>query len=198
MFFVVKYYLLLFLPFLFFIVGCHSAPSDISGKLLEIWAEEIVPGAKNISDRMITTHDEDGVAAYYWKTDEYLKSPVKENLEPVGFSRLLYLCNAEQHIFLAGVLKKHSFLLCSEAETARLFKMLYNCDHTDLPLVHIWMLEKDLYLLVCHHGGSSGERSYLFFATKNNKVVQIADFQYLPELDQIREVADRIRSLKNK
>ena len=61
------------------------------------------------------------------------------------------------------------------------------------PIVHLWKLDSDIYLLIYHGGGSSGERSYIFYF-KNIEKWQ--GFENLPNAEQIKELAARIRAMK--
>lgn len=191
-------------PFLTFILpiflvsSCSSTQHKIADRLLEKWPCEIDQEIKKIDDRVVEGKGKDGLGTYYWKTDEYLKSPKAENLKEENFNEILRIVNAEYHLVLEKFLQKASFQLCSEKETAKLFKLLRKDEHKELPIVHLWKLEQDLYLLICHEGGSSGERSYTFFIAKNDKAIAIEEFSNPPDRQQIRKIATRIREMKCK
>lgn len=191
-------------PFLTFILpiflvsGCSSTQYKTADRLLEKWPYEIDGEIKKIDDRVVEGKGKDGLGTYYWKTDEYLKSPKTENLKEENFNQILRIVNAEYQLVVEKFLKKAAFHLCSEKETVKLFEILRGDEHKKLPIVHLWNLEQDLYLLICHEGGSSGERSYTFFIAKNDKGIVIEEFSNPPDRQQIRETAARIRTMKCK
>ena len=173
---------------IFLVSGCSSTPHKIAGRLLEKWPFEIDQEIAKIDDRVIDKADEDGLAAYCWKTDEYLKSPKAENLREENFSQNLRITNAEYQLALEKLLQENSFQLCSEKETADFLKT--HKGYVECPIVHLWKLEGNVYLLIFHGGGSSGERSYVFYF---KDIEKWASFDYPPNAEQIKELAARIR-----
>ena len=179
-----------FLLPIFLVSGCSSTPHEIADRLLEKWPFEIDQEIAKINDRVVEGIGQDGLQTYYWKTDEYLKSPKVENLREEGLSSIMRITNAEQQIALEKLLQKNSFKLCSEKETANFLKLHDIGEYKDFPIVHLWKLESDIYLLIFHCGGSSGEREYSFYI-KNIK--KWASFDYPPNAQQIKELAAGIR-----
>ena len=175
----------------FLVSGCGSTPPKIADRLLEKWPFEIDQEIAKINDRVVEGIDEDGLGTYYWKTDEYLKSPKAENLRKENFSQILRITNAEQQIALEKLLQKNSFQLCSKKETADFLKT--HKGYVECPIVHLWKLEGNVYLLIFHGGGSSGERSYDFYF---KDIEKWEVFYYLPNTQQIKELAARIRAMK--
>ena len=173
---------------IFLVSGCSSTPHKIADRLLEKWPFEIDQEITKINDRVVEGIDEDGLGTYYWKTDEYLKSPKAENLRKENFSQILRITNAEQQIALEKLLQKNSFQLCSKKETADFLKI--HKGYVECPIVHLWKLEGNVYLLIFHGGGSSGERSYIFYF---KDIEKWASFDYPPNAEQIKELAARIR-----
>ena len=103
------------------------------------------------------------------------------------------ITNAEHQIALEKLLEKNSFQLCSKKETVDFLKM-HNLDkYENFPIVHLWRLENDIYLLICHMGGSSGEREYTFYF----KSIEIWEcFDNPPNAQQIKKLAARIRTME--
>ena len=180
-----------FLLPIFLVSGCSSTPPEIADRLLGKWPFEVDLEIAKINDRVVEGIDEDGLGTYYWKTDEYLKSPKAENLRKENFSQIMRITNAEQQIALEKLLQKNSLKLCSEKETADFLKT--HKGYVECPIVHLWKLEGDIYLLICHLGGSSGERSYIFYF---KDIEKWASFDYPPNAEQIKELAARIRAMK--
>lgn len=172
----------------FLVSGCSSTPHKIAGCLLEKWPFEIDQEITKINDRVVEGIDEDGLGTYYWKTDEYLKSPKAENLRKENFSQILRITNAEYQLALEKLLQENSFQLCSEKETADFLKT--HKGYVECPIVHLWKLEGNVYLLIFHGGGSSGERSYIFYF---KDIEKWASFDYPPNAEQVKELAARIR-----
>ena len=177
-----------FLLPIFLVSGCSSTPHEIADRLLEKWPFEVDQEIAKINDRVVEGIDEDGLGTYYWKTDEYLKSPKAENLRKEGLSSIMRITNAEQQIALEKLLQKNSFQLCSKKETADFLKI--HKGYVECPIVHLWKLEGNVYLLIFHGGGSSGERSYIFYF---KDIEKWASFDYPPNAEQIKELAARIR-----
>ena len=181
-----------FLLPIFLVSGCSSTPHKIADRLLEKWPFEIDLEIAKINDRVVEGIDEDGLGSYYWKTDEYLKSPKTENLREEGLSSIMRISHAEQQIALEKLLQKNSFQLCSEKETADFLKT-HKGYVEYFSIVHLWKLDSDIYLLIYHGGGSSGERSYIFYF---KDIEKWASFDYPPNVEQIKELAARIRAMK--
>ena len=177
-----------FLLPIFLVSGCCSTPPKIADRLLEKWPFEIDQDITKINDRVVEGIDEDGLGTYYWKTDEYLKSPKAENLRKENFSQILRITNAEYQLALEKLLQENSFQLCSEKETADFLKT--HKGYVECPIVHLWKLEGNVYLLIFHGGGSSGERSYIFYF---KDIEKWASFDYPPNAEQVKELAARIR-----
>ena len=177
----------------FLVSGCCSTPHKIADRLLEKWPFEIDQGITKINDRVVEVIDEDGLGTYYWKTDEYLKSPKAENLRKENFSQILRITNAEHQIALEKLLQKNSFELCSEKETISFLKKHNICGYEYFPIVHLWKLDSDIYLFIYHSGGSSGERSYDFYF---KDIEKWASFDYPPNAEQVKKLAARIRAIK--
>lgn len=175
---------------IFLVSGCSSTPPKIADRLLEKWPFEVDLEIAKINDRVVEGIDEDGFGTYYWKTDEYLKSPKAENLRKEGLSSIMRITNAEQQIALEKLLQKNSFQLCSEKETTSFLKKHDIYGYEYFPIVHLWKLDSDIYLLIYHGGGSSGERSYDFYFKDIEKWEVFYD---LPNTQQIKELAARIR-----
>ena len=182
-----------FLLPVFFVSGCNSTPHKIADRLLEKWPYEIDQEIAKINGRVVEGIGQDGLQTYYWKTDKYLKSPKAENLREEGLSSIMRITNAEQQIALEKLLQKNSFKLCSEKETANFLKLHDMGEYKDCPIIHLWKLEGDIYLLICHLGGSSGEREYSFYI---KSIKKWASFDYPPNAEQIKELAARIRAMK--
>ena len=130
---------------IFLVSGCSSTQHKISDRLLEKWPFEIDQEIAKIDDRVIEKADEDGLAAYYWKTDEYLKSPKAENLRKENFSQILRITKAEYQLALEKLLQKNSFELCTEKETVNFFKTHNISGYKDFPIVHLWKLDGHIY-----------------------------------------------------
>ena len=175
---------------IFLVSGCSSTPPQIADRLLEKWPLEIDQEITKINDRVVEGIDEDGLGTYCWKTDEYLKSPKAENLREEGLSSIMRITNAEQQIALEKLLQKNSFQLCSKKETTSFLKKHDIYGYEYFPIVHLWKLDSDIYLLIYHGGGSSGERSYDFYF---KDIEKWEVFYYLPNTQQIKELAARIR-----
>ena len=175
---------------IFLVSGCGSTPHEIADRLLEKWPFEVDLEIAKINDRVVEGIDEDGLGTYYWKTDEYLKSPKAENLRKEGLSSIMRITNAERQIALEKLLQKNSFKLCSEKETTSFLKKHDIYGYEYFPIVHLWKLDSDIYLLIYHGGGSSGERSYIFYF---KDIEKWASFDYPPNAEQIKELAARIR-----
>ena len=173
---------------IFLVSGCVSTPPQIADRLLENWPFEVDQEITKINDRVVEGIDEDGLGTYYWKTDEYLKSPKAENLRKENFSQILRITNAEYQLALEKLLQENSFQLCSEKETADFLKT--HKGYVECPIVHLWKLEGNVYLLIFHGGGSSGERSYIFYF---KDIEKWASFDYPPNAEQIKKLAARIR-----
>ena len=181
-----------FLLPIFLVSGCCSTPPKIADRLLEKWPFEIEQEITKINDRVVEGIDEDGLGTYYWKTDEYLKSPKAENLREEGLSSIMRITNAEYQLTLEKLLQKNSFQLCSEKETINFLKTHNKGKYKDFPIVHLWKLGNDIYLLIRHMGGSSGEREYSFYI----KSIEIWEgFNYPPNAQQIKKLAARIRTM---
>ena len=176
---------------IFLVSGCVSTPPQIADRLLENWPFEVDQEITKINDRVVEGIDEDGLGTYYWKKDEYLKSPKTENLRKENFSQIMRIINAEYQLALEKLLQKNSFELCSEKEAANFLKLHDIGEYKDFPIVHLWKLDGDIYLLICHLGGSSGEREYLFYI---KSIKKWASFDYPPNAQQIKELAARIRA----
>ena len=180
-----------FLLPIFLVSGCSSTSHEIADRLLEKWPFEIDLEIAKINDRVVEGIDEDGLGTYYWKTDEYLKSPKTENLRKENFSQIMRIINAEYQLALEKLLQKNSFELCSEKEAANFLKLHDIGEYKDFPIVHLWKLDGNIYLLICHLGGSSGEREYLFYI---KSIKKWASFDYPPNAQQIKELAARVRA----
>ena len=176
---------------IFLVSGCSSTPPQIADRLLENWPFEVDLEIAKINDRVVEGIDEDGLGTYYWKTDEYLKSPKTENLRKENFSQIMRITNAEHQVALEKLLQKNSFKLCSEKETADFLKT--HKGYVECPSVHLWKLEGNVYLLIFHGGGSSGERSYIFYF---KDIEKWASFDYPPNAEQVKKLAARIRAMK--
>ena len=83
-----------FLLPIFLVSGCGSTPPQIADCLLGKWPFEVDQEIAKINDRVVGGIDEDGLGTYYWKTDEYLKSPKAENLRKENFSQIMRITNA--------------------------------------------------------------------------------------------------------
>ena len=177
-----------FLLPIFLVSGCSSTSPQIADRLLEKWPFEVDLEIEKINDRVVEGIDEDGLGTYYWKTDEYLKSPKAENLRKENFSRILRITNAEYQLALEKLLQKNSFKLCSEKETADFLKT--HKGYVECPIVHLWKLDSDIYLLIYHGGGSSGERSYIFYF---KDIEKWEVFYNPPNAEQVKKLAARIR-----
>ena len=175
---------------IFLVSGCSSTPHEIADRLLEKWPFEVDQEIAKINDRVVEGIDEDGLGTYYWKTDEYLKSPKTENLRKENFSQIMRITNAEYQLALEKLLQKNSFELCPEKETVNFFKTHNIGEYKDFPIVHLWKLNGNIYLLIYHGGGSSGERSYIFYF---KDIEKWEDFNYPPNAEQIKELSARIR-----
>ena len=177
-----------FLLPIFLVSGCSSTPHNIADRLLGKWPIEVDLEIAKINDRIVEGIDEDGLGTYYWKTDEYLKSPKTENLRKENFSQIMRITNAEQQIALEKLLQKKSFKLCSEKETTNFLKT--HKGYVECPIVHLWKLDSDIYLLIYHGGGSSGERSYIFYF---KDIEKWEVFYNPPNAEQVKKLAARIR-----
>ena len=186
---IANYFFTFILP-IFFISGCSLPQNRTADQLLEKWPFEIDQEIAKINDRVVEGTGKDGSGSYYWKTDEYLKSPKAENLREEGLSSIMRITNAEHQIALEKLLQKNSFKLCSEKETANFLKLHDIGEYKDFPIVHLWKLEGNVYLLIFHGGGSSGERSYIFYF---KDIEKWASFDYPPNAEQIKELAAGIR-----
>ena len=180
-----------FLLPIFLVSGCSSTPHKIADRLLEKWPFEVDLEIAKINDRVVEGIDEDGLGTYYWKTDEYLKSPKTENLRKENFSQIMRITNAEHQVALEKLLQKNSFQLCSKKETTDFLKT--HKGYVECPSVHLWKLDSDIYLLIYHGGGSSGERSYIFYF---KDIEKWASFDYPPNAEQVKKLAARIRAIK--
>ena len=180
-----------FLLPIFLVSGCSSTPHEIADRLLEKWPFEVDLEIAKINDRVVEGIDEDGLETYYWKTEEYLKSPKAENLRKENFSQIMRITNAEYQLALEKLLQKNSFKLCSEKETADFLKT--HKGYVECPIVHLWKLEGDIYLLICHLGGSSGEREYSFYI---KSIKKWQGFENPPNAEQVKKLAARIRAMK--
>ena len=176
---------------IFLVSGCSSTSPQIADRLLENWPFEVDLEIAKINDRVVEGIDEDGLGTYYWKTDEYLKSPKTENLRKENFSQIMRITNAEYPLALEKLLQKNSFKLCSEKETADFLKT--HKGYVECPIVHLWKLEGDIYLLICHLGGSSGEREYSFYI---KSIKKWQGFENPPNAEQVKKLAARIRAMK--
>ena len=186
----VKHFFIFILP-VFMICGCSSIQNRTADRLLEKWPFEVDQEIAKINDRVVGGMGKDGLQTYYWKTDEYLRAPKTENLREEGLSSIMRISNAEHQIALEKLLQKNSFKLCSEKETANFLKLHEIGEYKDFPIVHLWLLDSDIYLLIYHGGGSSGERSYDFYF-KN--IEKWASFDDPPTAEQIKELAAGIRA----
>ena len=65
---------------IFLVCGCRSTQQKTADSLLKKWAYEIDQEIAKIDDRVVDGIGKGGLQTYYWKTDEYLKSPKAENL----------------------------------------------------------------------------------------------------------------------
>ena len=180
-----------FLLPIFLVSGCSSTSHETADRLLENWPFEVDLEIAKINDRVVEGIDEDGLGTYYWKTDEYLKSPKAENLRKENFSQIMRITNAEYQLALEKLLQKNSFKLCSEKETADFLKT--HKGYVECPIVHLWKLEGDIYLLICHLGGSSGEREYSFYI---KSIKKWQGFENPPNAEQVKKLAARIRAMK--
>jgi hypothetical protein len=178
---------------IFLVSGCSSTPHKIADRLLEKWPFEIDQAIAKIDDRVIDKVDENGLSAYYWKTDEYLKSPKTENLRKENFSQIMRIINAEYQLALEKLLQENSFELYSPKDTANFLKLHNMGEYKDLPIVHLWKLNGNIYLLIYHSGGSSGERSYIFYF---KHIEKWASFDYPPNAEQIKELAAHVRAME--
>lgn len=187
--FLIANHIFTFMLTVFLVCGCRSTQQKTADSLLKKWPYEIDQEIAKIDDRVVDGIGKDGLQTYYWKTDEYLKSPKAENLRKEGLSSIMRITNAEHQIALEKLLKKNSFQLCSKKETVDFFKM-HNLDKYEIfPIVHLWKLENDIYLLIRHMGGSSGEREYSFYI----KSIEIWEgFDFPPKAQQIKKLAARI------
>ena len=176
---------------IFLVSGCSSTPPKTADRLLGKWPFEVDLEIAKINDRVVEGIDEDGLGTYYWKTDEYLKSPKAENLRKENFSQIMRITNAEYQLALEKLLQKNSFKLCSEKETADFLKT--HKGYVECPIVHLWKLEGDIYLLICHLGGSSGEREYSFYI---KSIKKWQGFENPPNAEQVKKLAARIRAMK--
>ena len=93
---------------IFLVSGCSSTPHETADRLLEKWPFEIDQEITKINDRVVEGIDEDGLGTYYWKTEEYLKSPKAENLRKENFSQIMRIINAEYQLALEKLLQKNS------------------------------------------------------------------------------------------
>ena len=177
-----------FLLPIFLVSGCSPTSPPIADRLLKNWPFEVDLEIAEINDRVVEGIDEDGLGTYYWKTDEYLKSPKTENLRKEGLSSIMRITNAEQQIALEKLLQKNYFQLCSKKETADFLKT--HKGYVECPIVHLWKLDSDIYLLIYHGGGSSGERSYIFYF---KDIEKWEVFYNPPNAEQIKKLAARIR-----
>ena len=91
---------------IFLVSGCGSTPPQIADCLLGKWPFEVDQEIAKINDRVVGGIDEDGLGTYYWKTDEYLKSPKAENLRKENFSQIMRITNAEYQLALEKLLQK--------------------------------------------------------------------------------------------
>ena len=179
-----------FLLPIFLVSECSSTSPQIVDRLLEKWPFEVDLEIAKINDRVVEGIDEDGLGTYYWKTDEYLKSPKAENLREEGLSSIMRITNAEQQIALEKLLQKNSFQLCSKKETTSFLKKHDIYGYEYFPIVHLWKLDSDIYLLIYHGGGSSGERSYIFYF---KDIEKWEVFYNPPNAEQVKKLAARIR-----
>ena len=191
--FLIANHIFTFMLPVFLVCGCRSTQQKTADSLLKKWPYEIDQEIAKIDDRVVDEIGKDGLQTYYWKTDEYLKSPKAENLRKEGLSSIMRITNAEHQIALEKLLKKNSFQLCSKKETVDFFKM-HNLDKYEIfPIVHLWKLENDIYLLIRHMGGSSGEREYSFYI----KSIEIWEgFDFPPKAQQIKKLAARIQTME--
>ena len=191
--FLIANHIFTFMLPVFLVCGCRSTQQKTADSLLKKWPYEIDQEIAKIDDRVVDGIGKDGLQTYYWKTDEYLKSPKAENLRKEGLSSIMRITNAEHQIALEKLLKKNSFQLCSKKETVDFFKM-HNLDKYEIfPIVHLWKLENDIYLLIRHMGGSSGEREYSFYI----KSIEIWEgFDFPPKAQQIKKLAARIQTME--
>jgi len=90
-------------------------------------------------------------------------------------------------------LQKNSFKLCSEKETTSSLKKHDIYGYEYFPIVHLWKLDSDIYLLIYHGGGSSGERSYDFYF---KDIEKWEVFYNPPNAEQVKKLAARIRAMK--
>ena len=187
---IANHFFIFILP-IFLVSGCGSTSPKTADRLLGKWPFEVDQEITKINDRVVEGIDEDGLGTYYWKTDEYLKSPKAENLRKENFSQILRITNAEYQLALEKLLQENSFQLCTEKETADFLKT--HKGYVECPIVHLWKLEGNVYLLIFHGGGSSGERSYIFYF---KDIEKWASFDYPPNAEQIKELAARIRAMK--
>ena len=193
--FLIANHIFTFMLPVFLVCGCRSTQQKTADSLLKKWPYEIDQEITKIDDRVVEGIGEgDGQGGvYYWKTDAYLKSPKAENLRKENFSQIMRIINAEYQLALEKLLQKNSFKLCSEKETAKFLKLHDIGEYKDFPIVHLWKLGKDIYLLICHMGGSSGEREYSFYI----KSIEIWEgFDYPPNALQIKKLAARIRTME--
>ena len=188
--FLVANHIFTFMLPVFLVCGCRSTQQKTADSLLKKWPYEIDQEIAKIDDRVVDGIGKDGLQTYYWKTEEYLKSPKAENLKEENFSHILRMANAGYQIALEKLLKKHSFQLCPKKETVEFFKMHNLGKYENFPIVHLWKLNGNIYLLIYHGGGSSGERSYIFYF---KDIEEWAEFNYPPNAEQIKELSARIR-----
>lgn len=94
---------------IFLVSGCGSTPSQIADCLLGNWPFEVDLEIAKINVRVVEGIDKDGLGTYYWKTDEYLKSPKAENLRKENFSQIMRITNAEYQLALEKLLQKTLF-----------------------------------------------------------------------------------------
>ena len=175
---------------IFLVSGCSSTQNRTADCLLEKWPFEIDQEIAKINDRVVEGIGKDGLQTYYWKTDEYLKSPKTENLRKENFSQIMRITNAEYQLALEKLLQKNSFKLCSEKETISFLKKHDIYGYEYFPIVHLWKLDSDIYLLIYHGGGSSGERSYIFYF---KDIEKWEVFYNPPNAEQVKKLAARIR-----
>lgn len=179
-----------FLLPIFLVSGYGSTSPKTADRLLEKWPFEVDQEITKINDRVVEGIDEDGLETYYWKTDEYLKSPKAENLRKENFSQIMRITNAEYQLALEELLQKNSFELCSEKETTSFLKKHDIYGYEYFPIVHLWKLDSDIYLLIYHGGGSSGERSYIFYL---KDIEKWEVFYNPPNAEQVKKLTARIR-----
>ena len=180
-------------------VDCFSAQPDALCRLLQKWPYEVEQAIAANKERIIVVRDSLVCGEYYWKTDEYLKSPSKDKLQRADFTQIYKLYNHTERIILEKFLKKSPFRLCSKEETSKLTALLDRgksqkkyCDGS------IWELDKAIYLAIFSQGGCFCEIDYIFFIVTNNSAVVADKYSGPPSKKELQATARRIREIFQK